>query len=92
MSSVTHAPVPVRFQLSADPSPCLLPRLLQPFARRDLIPDNVRSHRAGDRMEVEISLHAMPADTVHLVLGNLTQIVGVRQVTTEAAVPLSQTA
>jgi hypothetical protein len=92
MSSDSRAPMPVRFRLHADPSPCLLPRLLQPFARRDLTPDHVRSHRTGDRMEVEIVLHAMPADTVHLVLGNLTQIVGVRQVTATEATPFSQAA
>lgn len=92
MSQDSRAPKMVRFRVHADPSPCLLPRLLQPFARRDLIPDDVRSRRTGDRMDVEIVLHAMPADTVHLILGNLTQIVGVRQVTTAEATPLSQAA
>jgi len=92
MSSVPRAPVAVRFRLSADPSPCLLPRLLQPFARRDLIPDQVRSRRRGDRMEVEISLLAMPQEAVPLVLGNLTQIVGVRQVTADETSRLSRAA
>ena len=31
--------VSVRFMLDADPEPGLLPRLLQPFAKRDLTPD-----------------------------------------------------
>ena len=72
--------VPVRFMLDADPEPGLLPRLLQPFARRDLTPDRMWSHRNGGVMHVEIALEAMPAEMVHLVEGNLWQVVGVREV------------
>ncbi len=79
--------VAVRFMLDADCSPGLLPRLLQPFAKRDLIPDRMWSHRAGETMHVEIAMEAMPGDAVHLVEGNLRQVVGVRtvaQIRTEA--------
>ena len=72
--------VHVRFMLDAGASPGLLPRLLAPFARRDLTPDRMWSHRAGDVMHVEIALD-MPGDEVHLIEGNLRQVVGVRQVT-----------
>ena len=72
--------VSVRFMLDADPEPGLLPRLLQPFARRDLTPDRMWSHRSGPVMHVEIALEAMPAEMVHLIEGNLSQVVGVRQV------------
>jgi hypothetical protein len=70
----------VRFLLDAECSPGLLPRLVQPFARRDLIPDRMWSHRSGDTMHVEIAVEAMPEEEIHLVEGNLRQIVGVRQV------------
>ncbi len=70
----------VRFLLDADPSPGLLSRLLQPYAKRDLVPDRMWSHRAGDVMHVEIAMEAMPAEAVHLVEGNLLQVVGVRSV------------
>ena len=73
--------VAVRFMLDADAAPGLLNRLLQPFARRDLIPDRMWSHRSGDTMHVEIALAAMPSDVVHLVDGNLRQVVGVRSLT-----------
>ena len=73
-------PANVRFLLDADASPGLLPRLLQPFARRDLAPDRMWSHRAGNLMHVEIALEAMPDEEIHLVEGNLRQVVGVRQV------------
>jgi hypothetical protein len=72
--------VPVRFMLDADVSPGLLPRLLQPFARRDLTPDRMWSHRTHDTMHVEIAMEAMPLEMLHLVEGNLRQVVGVRQV------------
>jgi hypothetical protein len=70
----------VRFLVDADPSPGLLLRLLQPYARRDLVPDRMWSHRSGDTMHVEIAMEAMPSDVVHLVEGNLLQVVGVRGV------------
>ena len=70
----------VRFLLDADASPGLLPRVLQPFARRDLTPDRMWSHLAGDTMHLEVAVHAMPEEEIHLVEGNLRQIVGVHQV------------
>ena len=70
---------PVRFELLADAGPGLLPRLLAPFARRDLVPDDLRSRRAGDALRVEIGMAAMPSAMLHLVEGNLRQVVGVRR-------------
>lgn len=72
--------VAVRFMLDADAAPGLLSRLLLPFAKRDLIPDRMWSHRAGDILHVEIAMAAMPGDVVHLVEGNLRQVVGVRSI------------
>ena len=79
-SDATRQDVAVRFLLHADPSPGLLSRLLQPFARRDLIPDRMWSRRAGDAMHVEIAMDAMPVTAIHLIEGNLRQVVGVHQV------------
>jgi hypothetical protein len=73
--------VAVRFMLDAEPTPGLLPRLLQPFAKRDLVPDRMWSHRAGGMMHIEIAMEAMPGEVVHLVEGNLRQVVGVCSVT-----------
>ncbi len=80
--------VAVRFMLDAESSPGLLPRLLQPFARRDLFPDRMWAHRNGGVTHVEIALEAMPLELVHHVEGNLRQVVGVQrvfQVRTDAA-------
>ncbi len=80
-SAAERQTVAVRFMMDAEASPGLLSRLLQPFAKRDLTPDRMWSHRAGDTMHIEIALEAMPGDCVHLVDGNLRQVVGVRSVT-----------
>jgi hypothetical protein len=82
----------VRFLLDADSSPGLLPRLLQPYAKRDLMPDRMWSHRSGDTMHVEIAMEAMPHEVVHLVEGNLRQVVGVRAVSRIARPCLRQVA
>lgn len=82
----------VRFLLDADASPGLLSRLLQPYAKRDLVPDRMWSYRVSDIMHVEIAMEAMPAEVVHLVEGNLLQVVGVRSVSRIARSCLRQVA
>jgi hypothetical protein len=77
--TVSEHTVPARFHLLAEASPGLLPRLLQPFAKRDLVPDLLLARREGDAMRVEIALDAMPAGMVALVAGNLSQVVGVTE-------------
>lgn len=67
----------VRFTLTAESEPGLLPRLIQPFARRDLTPDSFDCTRSGNALRVEITMAAMPAEMVHLVEGNLRQTFGV---------------
>ena len=67
----------VRFVVAADPSPGLLPRILEPFARRDLCPDRFEARASNGTMRVEIDMESMPAEMVHLVAGNLGQIIGV---------------
>ena len=84
--------VAVRFMLDADPEPGLLPRLLQPFAKRDLTPDRMWSHRVDGTMHVEIALESIPSDVVHVVEGNLRSIVGVRTVTRVRSGALRQVA
>jgi acetolactate synthase small subunit len=72
--------VAARFTVLAEASPGLLSRVLEPFAKRDLTPDSLRATREGEAMRAELSLAAMPLGMVHLVAGNLGQIVGVRRV------------
>lgn len=73
--------VSVLFTVEAEASPGLLPRLLQPFAKRDLTPDHMVSQHHRGRMRIELGMEHMPAEMVHLVAGNLGQVVGVYRVT-----------
>ncbi len=75
-----NSAVAVRFMLDAEPEPGLLSRLLQPFAKRGLMPDRMWSHRAVSVVHVEVAVDAVPAREVHLIEGNLRQVVGVRSV------------
>jgi len=86
------ATLSVRFLLDTDADPGMLPRLLQPFAKRDLIPDRMWSHRTPETLHVEIAMAAMPSDYVHLVEGNLRAVVGVRSVQRLVRPSLSQVA
>ncbi len=70
----------VRFTVAAHAEPGLMPRLMMPFAKRDLTPDSFECTRSGDTLRVAIVMSAMPAEMVHLVEGNLRQTVGVTSV------------
>lgn len=69
----------VRFEVQADAEPGLTVRALAPFARRDLVPDLVRMQRRGGTMQVDIRVNAMPSEMLHLIEGNLRQIVGLQR-------------
>lgn len=71
----------VLFIVEAFAEPGLLPRLLQPFAKRDLTPDHMLVRREGAMLRVELGMEAMPVDVIHLIAGNLGQVVGVLRVT-----------
>ena len=80
----------VRFELLADAEPGLIPRALAPFARRSLIPDVVRAQRRGTAMLVEIRVDAMSSEVLHLIEGNLRQIVGVQRLVVVLCAELRQ--
>jgi hypothetical protein len=83
VSDLNQEFVAVRYLVAAEPSPGLLVRLLQPLARRDLAADALHAVRDGETLRAEIILHAMPAEMVHLVAGNLGQVIGVLSVRVE---------
>jgi hypothetical protein len=72
--------VSVRYMVDAYASPGLLSRLLQPFAKRDVTPDRMWSHRNAETMHVELAVHELPAEYAHMIEGNLRQVVGVQNV------------
>lgn len=80
MSDLCSAVSSARFTVLAEAYPGLLSRVLEPLAKRDLTPDRVRAQREGDCLRVEIAVDAMPVEMLHLVAGNLGQIIGVKRV------------
>ncbi len=76
----------VRFVVLAEASAGLLPRLMEPFARRDLVPSTFEATHAGAQLRVEIAMQAMPAEMVHLVEGNMRQVVGVTSLVRSAEI------
>lgn len=72
--------ITTRFDLRAEPSPGLLPRLLQPFAKRDVTPDMFQARRGDSEMEVTITCHDLEPGVAALIAGNLGQVIGVTRV------------
>lgn len=76
----------LRYRMTADPDPGLLPRVLQVFAKRSLVPDAVRAERFvlgladDDILSVELHVPAMPEATAMHVAACLRETVGVRSV------------
>lgn len=79
MSELSAREVSARFVLDAEPEPGLLSRVMEPFAKRGLVPDRMWAHRGVDAMHVEVALESAPDEMVHLIEGNLRQIVGLHR-------------
>jgi hypothetical protein len=65
-----------RFRLTAAAEPGLLPRVLEPFAKRGLVPERLRAERRDDVLTVEL-LADLPAEIAPLLAASLGAIVGV---------------
>ena len=76
MSDFVSATGAARCSLLAEPSPGMLPRVMQPFAKRDLVPDHFASHREDGTLRLSFGMKSMPAEMVHLVRGDLARLVG----------------
>lgn len=77
VSMAAVAASPIVFEVLAELSPGLLPRLLQPLARRNLVPRHLEARQAGEAMRVSIGLEEVPSPMLALIEGNLRQVVGV---------------
>ena len=64
------------FRLTAVADPGLLPRVLEPFAKRGLVPERLRAERRGEMLVVEITAD-LPDGTASLVAAALSGVVGV---------------
>ena len=72
----------LQFRMTADADPGMLPRLLQVFAKRSLVPEALRAERRGDGDSLSIELRIPeiePSRAMH-VAACLRATVGVRTV------------
>lgn len=73
----------VCFAVSARPEPAVMPRVLEPFAKRGLVP--TRWHAvcaATDELVIDIQIAGLDPALVELIAASLRQIVGVESVLT----------
>ncbi|MGH7120391.1 MAG: hypothetical protein ACREFP_15610 [Acetobacteraceae bacterium] len=84
VSLAAAAAPPAVFELLADSSPGVLPRLLQPLARRNLVPQHLAAERADTGIRVRIVLSGVSPGMLSLIEGNLRQVVGVQQLSRRA--------
>jgi acetolactate synthase small subunit len=68
------------FSVSAEPSPGLLPRVTELFAKRGLVPDEIHARVADGRLTVEIRAHGMAPDLAAYIGRCLRQIYLVERV------------
>lgn len=70
-------PLTVKFSLRAEVEPSVLPRVLEPFALRNLTPSRVSSRCDGDAMRIDVTVTGLSGREVdHLTL-RLNQVVPV---------------
>ena len=75
----------VCFALSAVPEPGVMSRVLEPFAKRGLVPHRLHAMCGGadgDELVIDIQIAGLEPALVELIAGNLRQIVGVESVLT----------
>ena len=71
------------FSVLADADPGVLPRLLELFAKRNLVPDRWHSDRQGPQggeLSVDLQVTGLEADTAELIARSMSQVFGVTQV------------
>lgn len=68
------------FSVSGEPSPGLLPRVIELFAKRGLVPDEIHARIAEGRLTVEIRANGMASDLAAYIGRCLRQIYLVERV------------
>jgi hypothetical protein len=79
----------VCFAISARPEPAVMPRVLEPFAKRGLVPTRwhavcggANGQAAADELVIDIQIAGLEPALVELIAASLRQIVGVESVLT----------
>jgi acetolactate synthase small subunit len=75
----------VCFALSATPEPGVMSRVLEPFAKRGLVPHRLHAvcgGAGGDELVIDLQIAGLEPALVELIAASLRQIVGVESVLT----------
>lgn len=77
-------PVPATacFSVHAGADPGVMPRVLEQFAKRGLVPSSWTSRTGGDELDIDIQMQGMERALAELVAACLRNVVGVRMVLT----------
>lgn len=74
MSVQNSDPHTACFSLTAQAAPGVLPRILDYFAKRGLVPDRFDARRAGDSLTVDVRVREMDLDTARYIARCLERI------------------
>jgi hypothetical protein len=55
-TSSSHNPVAVRFTIKATSEPSVLPRILESFALRNLVPENVSVSKKSNHLDIDLAV------------------------------------
>ena len=89
VAAAARAASSVLFEVVADFGPGILPRLLQPLSRRNLVPERFAARLEAGALAVEIRLADVPKEMLALIEGNLRQVVGVRTLASRSGPKIS---
>src|SRR5229473_85170 len=77
-----HLPLTACFSVHAHAEPGVMPRVLELFAKRGLVPQRWHSAAAGPALTIDVQIGGLGRDTVDYIAHCMRQIVGVEAVLT----------
>jgi acetolactate synthase regulatory subunit len=75
-------PAAARFSVQARPEPGVMPRILELFAKRGLVPQRFAGAASATALSIEVQIGGLGRDTVDYIARCMRQIVGVEAVLT----------
>lgn len=75
-------PFSARFSVQARPEPGVMPRVLELFAKRGLVPQRFAGAASAKALSIDVQIAGLGRDTVDYIAGCMRQIVGVEAVLT----------
>jgi acetolactate synthase small subunit len=76
------APLTVCFSLLARAEPGVLPRVVELFAKRGLVPQEWHSTAAGSALTIEVQMSGLDRDLAGYIARSMRQVIGVETVLT----------